>query len=189
MAESAAPLQSTPLNAWHRAHGARMVDFGGWDMPVQYTSIVTEHLTCRKSAALFDTCHMGEFILTGAGALPTLEHVMSRSLAGLKPGQARYGFLTTEQGTVVDDCIAYRLPEDTDNTKYFLCVNAGDIPGDFAWIDARKQGSLTFRNESTAWAKIDIQGPAAQTILARQCDIDLSKLKRWRAAYAQVCGV
>ncbi|MGH7143248.1 MAG: glycine cleavage system aminomethyltransferase GcvT [Planctomycetota bacterium] len=189
MTHSAAPLQITPLNAWHKAHGARMVDFGGWEMPVQYTSIVAEHLTCRKSAALFDTCHMGEFTLTGAGALATLQHVMSRDLTGLKPGQARYGFLTTEQGTVVDDCIAYRLPDDTDGTRYFLCVNAGDIPGDFGWIAARKQGELAFANESEAWAKIDIQGPAAETILARRTPADLGKLKRWRAAYADVAGV
>src|SRR5437762_3249818 len=117
-------LNKTPLNARHRALGARMVPFGGWDMPVEYSGIVNEHLAVRTKAGLFDVSHMGEIELAGKDALAAVQLISTRDASRLNVGQAQYAGLTTPEGTFVDDLLVYRLAND----HFLLVVNAGDIP-------------------------------------------------------------
>jgi aminomethyltransferase len=123
-------LLKTPLNAWHKENGGRIVPFAGWEMPVQYTSILDEHKHTRARASIFDISHMGEFLLSGPGATEALSRVATQNLATLAPGKCRYGFLLNERGGVLDDLIVYRLADDS----YMLVVNGACIESDFAWI-------------------------------------------------------
>ena len=123
-------LKKTPLNARHRAHGARMVPFGGWDMPVEYSGIVNEHLAVRTKAGLFDVSHMGEIEVAGKDALAAVQKISSNDAAKLSVGQAQYSALTTPEGTFVDDLLVYRLASD----HYLLVVNAGKIEKKYKWI-------------------------------------------------------
>src|SRR4029079_9134829 len=131
-------LKKTPLHAKHRSHGARMVEFGGWDMPVEYTGIVDEHLAVRTRAGLFDVSHMGEIEIAGPDALATVQWLTSNDASRLAIGQIQYSALTTETGTFVDDLLVYRMAED----HYLLVVNAGNIVNDYEWIvaEAKKKG-------------------------------------------------
>src|SRR5512134_1090017 len=123
-------LKKTPLHAKHRAHGARMVEFGGWDMPVEYTGIVDEHLAVRTRAGLFDVSHMGQIELAGADALATVQWLTSNDASRLSVGQIQYSALTTPAGTFVDDILVYRMGSD----HFMLVVNAGNIMRDYEWI-------------------------------------------------------
>src|SRR6266511_4485955 len=125
-----APLKKTPLNARHRALGARMVSFGGWDMPVEYSGIVQEHNAVRTRAGLFDVSHMGEIEIAGKDALAAVQRISSNDAAKLAVGQAQYSGLLTPAGTFVDDLLVYRLAP----AHFLLVVNAGDIGKDYAWI-------------------------------------------------------
>ena len=134
-------LKKTPLNARHRAHGARMVPFGGWDMPVEYSGIVNEHLAVRTKAGLFDVSHMGEIEVAGKDALAAVQKISSNDAAKLSVGQAQYSALTTPEGTFVDDLLVYRLAGE----HYLLVINAGNIERKYKWIaehtrDARRRG-------------------------------------------------
>src|SRR6202167_4179605 len=141
VAPVAASLKKTPLNATHRALKAKMVDFGGWDMPVEYpptgdglcVGLIAEHMVVRTSVGLFDVSHMGEIQFRGPGSLAALQHVTMNDVAHLKDGQAHYSALTTPQGTFVDDILVHRLSEN----DYLLVVNAGTTEKDYTWI--RKQ--------------------------------------------------
>ena len=164
-------LKTTPLRDWHMAHGAKMVPFAGWDMPVQYpTGIMAEHKQTRENAAIFDICHMGEFLLSGPGAKDALAAVVTHNLATLAPGRCRYGFLPNERGGVIDDLIVYCLAQDS----FLLVVNGAREDIDFTWIKGRIPASLHFENVSAATGKIDVQGPksleAVQAVLGRSCD-------------------
>lgn len=154
-------LLETPLAVWHRSHGAKMGPFAGWDMPIQYKGILAEHAHTRTSASVFDICHMGEFIVQGAGATEALSRAVSHNLATLAEGKCRYGFLLTEQGTVLDDLIVYRLGAD----NYMLVVNGACAASDFATIRERLPESIIMENISAATAKIDLQGPLALDVL------------------------
>src|SRR3984893_16702882 len=127
---TAAALKKTPLNARHRASGARMVAFGGWDMPVEYSSIVAEHMAVRERAGLFDVGHMGAIEMAGKAALAAVQRISSNDASRLAVGQAQYSGLLTPQGTFVDDLLVYRLGP----AHFLLVVNAGNIPKDYAWI-------------------------------------------------------
>jgi len=162
----------TPLNAWHKAHNAKMVPFAGWEMPVQYLGILAEHQHCRAKACIFDICHMGEFRLKGAGAKDALARAVTQNLDTLAPGKCRYGFLLNAQGGILDDLIVYRLDED----EFMLVVNGVCITSDFAAIKDRLPGSLTFTDISEATAKIDLQGPLSCDILGRTLPGDWSGL-------------
>src|SRR5256885_12534693 len=124
------PLKKTPLNARHRASGAKMVPFGGWDMPVEYSSIIDEHLAVRTRAGLFDVSHMGEIEVAGKDALAAVQRVSSNDASKLQVGQAQYSGLLTPQGTFIDDLLVYRLAP----AHFLLVVNAGNIAKDYAWI-------------------------------------------------------
>jgi aminomethyltransferase len=145
----------------HVALGAKMVDFAGYEMPVQYESIIAEHNHTRTQASLFDISHMGEFTLRGDGAMAALEKIVTHNLRTLAPGKCRYGFLLNERGGVLDDLIVYCLGQD----DYMLVVNAACEKKDFDWIDGHLPAGLDLVNISEETAKIDLQGPLALQVL------------------------
>ena len=151
----------TPLTDWHVAHGAKMAPFAGWLMPIQYEGILVEHQHTRQHAGLFDICHMGEFRIRGAGADAALAAAVSHNLATLAPGRCRYGFLLTEKGTVLDDCIVYRFGPD----DFMVVVNAACAAGDFATLRARLPEGVALDDISEQTGKIDLQGPEAVDVL------------------------
>jgi len=183
----AAP-QPTPLYEAHKSLGAKMTTFGPWVLPLCYSSIIEEHLATRERAGLFDTCHMGEIGLAGPGALPTLERIFTRRVEDLAPGRARYGFLTTEEGTVVDDCILYAMPEEEAPPLYILCVNAGDIPGDLEWVRSNAVAETVVEDLSPYTGKIDLQGPKSGEIMAACLGGTALKLKRFGFAVIELFG-
>ena len=150
----------TPLNSRHRDLKALMAPFGGWDMPIQYEGIIAEHAWCRSKAALFDICHMGEFIFQGDFAADGLEDVFTFSIKTIPLGRSRYGFLLNEQGGIIDDLIVFRLAED----KAMIVVNAATAENDFAVIGSRLRGGA-FSNITAATGKLDLQGPLAREVL------------------------
>ncbi len=158
-------LKLTPLHGRHVALGAKMVPFGGWDMPVQYAEgILAEHRHTRSAAVVFDTCHMGEFMITGADAADALDHALARAVKDQPIGSCRYNFLLTEKGTVVDDLVVYRLAAE----EFLLVVNAGTKDGDAARLrELLSAASLSFADESEATGKIDLQGPHAADAIAK----------------------
>src|SRR5947208_17076104 len=129
---TATPLKKTPLHARHRASGAKMVPFSGWDMPVEYSGLSNEHVAVRTRAGLFDVSHMGEIEIAGPDALAAVQRISSNDASKLRVGQAQYSGLMTPEGTFVDDILVYRQGP----SHFMIVVNAGDIPGDFAWISA-----------------------------------------------------
>ena len=172
-------LKRTPLYEQHRELGARLVEFGGWEMPVQYKSILDEHRAVRAQAGLFDVSHMGEFGVQGAGALAALQHLVPNDVAHLMLNQALYTQLCQSDGGVVDDLLIYRLAEDA----YMLVVNAGNIAKDFAWIEQQCQGfEVQLTNQSSQTGLLALQGPAALGILQPLTDVDLTTLAYYHCA-------
>lgn len=173
MEDSLPDILKTPLHAWHVAHGARMVPFAGWDMPVQYsTGILEEHEHTRTKASLFDICHMGEFKLRGVKARDALSRVVTHNMKTLGPGRCRYGFLLNEQGGIIDDCIVYCLADD----EYLLVVNGARVKTDFEWIKSHLPEDMFFEDISEMTAKIDLQGPESCKVLNRLMGEDWSFL-------------
>lgn len=155
--------RKTPLYEAHTELGARMIDFGGWTMPVQYKDgILAEHAATRTAAGLFDTCHMGEFRLRAPDVRGAVNQLCTADVRKLASGRARYCFLTAEDGTVIDDAVVFLLAED----EALFCVNAGDIEGDFAHLQAHCPPGATLTDESDATGKIDVQGPRAWECVA-----------------------
>ena len=154
-------MLQTPLHEWHTAHNAKMAPFAGWDMPIQYEDgILAEHAHTRESASIFDICHMAQFIVKGENAAELLKKAVSHNLDTLAAGKCRYGFLLTEQGTVIDDLIVYRFAED----HFFLVVNAGCAEKDFKTL-AKRLGEENIENISAKSGKIDLQGPKSLEVL------------------------
>lgn len=154
----------TPLAAWHKANGAKMTLFAGWEMTVQYPSgIIAEHLHTRAKAGLFDICHMGEFILDGPGAADALARAVTVNIATLKPGRCRYGFLLNEAGGVLDDLIVYRMGQE----RFMLVVNAACRASDYTTLRDRLGGKLHLEDVSEVTAKIDLQGPESFAALEK----------------------
>jgi aminomethyltransferase len=188
MTESASALKKTPLHASHLALGARMVPFGGWDMPVEYSGITAEHNAVRSAAGLFDVSHMGEVEIAGKGALEAVQHITSNDASKLQVGQIQYSGLTTPEGTFVDDLLVYRFGP----SHFLLVINAGNIDKDYAWIAARvKEASpdAATVNSSDRYALIAIQGPKAQEILQTLTAIDLPAIKYYWFAHGEIAGV
>ena len=165
-----------------------MITFGPWIMPVQYTSIVGEHLATRERAGLFDTCHMGEIGFAGPGAEETLEYIFTAHVAKLQAGRARYGFLTTEEGTVVDDGVLYAMPDEESPPSFILCVNATDIAGDLVWIKENAAPDTVIEDLSRYTGKIDIQGPLSASLLEEVIGTPIS-LGRFAFDYADIAGL
>ncbi len=183
-------LKRTPLASRHEQLGARMVDFAGWYMPVQYRGIIEEHRTVRNAAGLFDLGHMGQVDVRGPDALAFLQYVATNDVSALEPGQAQYAMLLYPSGGVVDDIIIYRRP---DASGYFVVVNASNLDKDFAWLleqrETRGDLDVTLTNISDETGMIAIQGPKAVGILQRLVDADLSAVPGFSAITANVDGV
>lgn len=157
-------ISQIPLHAFHAEQGARFVNFGGWNMPVQYTGILEEHKAVREAAGLFDVSHMGEFQVTGTDAARFLDQLLVNSIAGIAVGKAVYSPMCAEDGGVVDDLIVYRTAED----RFLVCVNASNIEKDFNWfVQWAKAWALdvTIENHSENYALLAVQGPKADAIL------------------------
>ncbi len=181
-------LKKTPLHAAHTALGARMVPFGGWDMPVEYSGITAEHLAVRTAAGLFDVSHMGEVEIAGKGALDAVQHITSNDASRLDVGQIQYSALTTPEGTFVDDLLVYRLGP----SHYLLVINAGNIDKDVAWITARAREAvpdIAVVNSSDRYGLIALQGPKSDAILQTLTAIDLAAIKYYWFAHGEIAGV
>jgi aminomethyltransferase len=178
------PLKQTPLNAIHRRMGAKMVPFGGWDMPVQYRGILEEHRAVRGAAGMFDVSHMGEVEFRGPEALAALQRLTSNDASRLQVGQVHYSALTTEAGTFVDDLTVYKFADD----RYVVTVNASNIDKDVAWMREHTRGNVEVRDLSDETALIAVQGPRAVEILQRLTPVDLAKIKYYWFAQGKVLG-
>ena len=184
---SAPSLKQTPLNAVHRRLGGKMVDFGGWDMPVQYPlGTVEEHMRTRTRAGLFDVSHMGEIEVRGRDAIPFVNRLCSNDVTKLVDGQAHYSALTTERGTVVDDLLVYRFGAE----HLLLVVNASTTEKDWDWIESHRAGeSIELRNRSNDFCQIALQGPEAIRILQTLTETPLSEIKYYHFREGTVDGV
>jgi aminomethyltransferase len=185
---STAPaLKKTPLNAVHRRMGGRMVDFGGWDMPVQYPAgTVEEHLRTRTHAGLFDVSHMGEIDVRGPESISFINRLVSNDVTKLVDGQAQYSALTTPEGTVVDDLLVYRFgPE-----HLLLVVNAGTTEKDWDWIKSHHVHEMVeLKNVSADYCQIALQGPDAISILQKLTTTPLEEIKYYHFSEGEVDGV
>jgi len=164
-----------------------MVEFGGWDMPVEYSGIVDEHLAVRTRAGLFDVSHMGEIEIAGSDALAAIQRITSNDASRLAVGQAQYSALTTPQGTFVDDVLTYRLADQ----HYMLVINASNIVKDVRWVTEHLQdaGDAAAVNTSSRYALMAIQGPAARDVLQTLTGVDLAAMKYYWFATGEVAGV
>ncbi len=179
-----AEIRKTPLNDAHRALGAKMVDFGGWDMPVEYSGILAEHTAVRERVGLFDVSHMGEIEIRGPQALELVEHVTSNRAASLEDGQAQYSGLLNERGGFIDDLLVHRM----DENRYFLCVNAGNQDRDFEWIRDHNSFEAEVEFQSHLWAQLAIQGPKGLETLQKLTGADLSAIHYYWFTLGEVSG-
>ncbi|MDB6167807.1 MAG: glycine cleavage system protein [Verrucomicrobia bacterium] len=179
-------LRRTPLRDFHAAHGGRLVDFAGWEMPVQYRSILEEHKAVRRAAGLFDVSHMGEVDVRGPEAGKFLNHLVTNDVAKLFPGRALYSPMCYPSGGVVDDLLVYmRGPED-----YFLCINAGNIDKDLAWMREQAAGfNVVITDRSSDYALLAVQGPKAAAIVQSLADAKLDAVKYYHFTEGTVAGV
>jgi aminomethyltransferase len=185
MTASAAPLLQTPLNSVHRKLGARMVDFGGWDMPVQYSSILEEHHAVRRAVGLFDVSHMGEIDVRGPEALKLVEHVTPNAVSKLKAGQAHYSALLYEHGGFVDDILVHKVADD----HYFLCVNASNQDKDYEHIRQHNTFDCAVEFSSPKYAQLALQGPRSVETLRKLTAADLGVIKYYHFVDGEVCGI
>jgi len=203
-----APLLETPLAAWHAAHGGRMVDFAGWTMPVQYASIVEEHLATRRAAGLFDVSHMGRLSVTGPGAIAWLDSLLTRRVADLAPGRVRYTLLTSDEiptatvhepsprasMSILDDALVAREADAADGTpRLSLVVNASNRARVVAWLRSRlPETGVTLTDHTRDTAMIAVQGPRAVELVAGLCPaadaVRVTALENYRATTATVAG-
>jgi aminomethyltransferase len=183
--QAAISLKQTPLYAVHRAAGAKFVDFGGWEMPVQYASILEEHRAVRTSVGLFDVSHMGEIEIRGPGAQAVVQRLTTNDAAKLEAFQVQYTTLCYPHGGIVDDLTVYRLgPE-----HFLLCVNAANIEKDFAWIVEQAHGDADITNTSAQIAQLALQGRYAQATLQPLCEISLDAIRYYWSTKARVQGI
>jgi aminomethyltransferase len=179
------PLQRTPLHGAHVRRGARLIGFGGWEMPVQYTGIVEEHRAVRTAAGCFDVSHMGEFELAGPDAVRVLQRLTTNDVAALEVGQVQYSLLCQEDAGIVDDLTLYRLADDA----FMMTVNAANIDKDWAWLTGHLDGRVTARNVSAETGLIAVQGPRAEALVARLADRDVTRIGYYRFERGKVGGV
>ncbi len=184
-------LKKTALNATHRALKAKMVDFGGWDMPVEYPcpggGLIAEHMAVRTAVGLFDVSHMGEIQFRGPGSLAAVQHITMNDASRLKDGQAHYSALLTPQGTFVDDILVHRLGEN----DYLLVVNAGTKDKDYAWMRSQVGGwpGIHLSDYSSYYSQLAVQGPRALETLQKLTKVDLSAIRNYWFTWGTVAGV
>jgi aminomethyltransferase len=183
-------LKKTALNATHRALKAKMVDFGGWDMPVEYPGpgggLIAEHMAVRTGVGLFDVSHMGEIQFRGPGSLDAVQHITMNEASRLKDGQAHYSALLTPQGTFVDDILVHRLGDN----DYLLVVNAGTKDKDYAWIRQQvgSRPGIHLSDYSSYYSQLALQGPRALETLQKLTKVDLNAIKNYWFTWGQVAG-
>jgi aminomethyltransferase len=184
--EALSELRLTALNATHRLHKAKMVDFGGWDMPVQYKGLIDEHMAVRTAVGLFDVSHMGDIQLRGPGSLAAVQKLLMNDASKLQVGQAHYSAMLYEDGTFVDDVVLHKLSEN----DYLIVINAGTREKDVAWV--RKQighmPGVHINDFSDYYTQLAIQGPKAEATLQKLTSTDLSVIKNYWFTWGQVCG-
>jgi len=189
--ETTPAIRKTALNTAHRKLGAKMVEFNGWDMPVEYPAsigcgIINEHMAVRSGAGIFDVSHMGDIRLAGPQALEAVQHISMNDASRLAVGQAQYSALLYPQGTFVDDVIVHRLGEE----EYLLVINAGTREKDFAWVrDNTRQFDCAVENLSDDFTQIAIQGRKGVQLLQKLTDADLSSVKFYWVTRGTVCGL
>ncbi len=193
-AEATTPtLRKTALNPVHRQMGAKMVDFGGWDMPVEYPGsatrpggLIAEHLAVRTAVGVFDVSHMGDIFIRGPQALAAVQHISMNDASRLAVGQAHYSALLYPQGTFVDDVIVHKLGE----TDYLLVINAGTREKDYHWVRDNIHGfDVRAQDAGDQYTQIAIQGPRAADLLAKLTDANLAAIKNYWFTYGTVCGL
>ena len=175
----------TPLYEAHLAAGARMVEFAGWDMPVQYQGLLEEHQAVREGVGIFDVSHMGEVTIEGPRALECAQRLITNDLAKCEDGQAQYSALCNEQGGVIDDIIVYRFSAE----RLFVCVNASGRAKDFAWMKAHGLPGARIEQRSDDWAQIAIQGPRAPALVDSLCQPHVLDLAYYHFREATVAGI
>jgi aminomethyltransferase len=182
-------MKKTPLYDRHLALGGKIIDFGGWAMPVQYTNVIEEHTATRMKAGLFDICHMGEIEVKGPQAFNLLQWVLSRNLEGQDIGQIKLGVMTNEHGGIIDDVTVYRLGQE----QYLVVTNAGTKDKDFSWIETQRKAkgfsNAQVMDMSDQTGKIDIQGPLSQVILQNSTAADLAPLQYYHAINTKVMNI
>ncbi|MDO5553954.1 MAG: glycine cleavage system aminomethyltransferase GcvT [Planctomycetia bacterium] len=166
-------LKRTPLYGEHVRLGGRLIDFGGWELPVQYTGILNEHRQVREAAGLFDVSHMGEFILRGPGAEEFVQYMITNDIRKIAPGQVQYSPICRPSGGCVDDLIVYK----NSPTDFFIVVNASNTDKDFQWFCEHVPHGLDLRNVSSEFAQLALQGPKAQEILQKLTSYDLESVR------------
>lgn len=178
-------LLRTPFHDWHVAHDGRMVEFGGWHMPVQYGSITDEHHAVRRAAGLFDIAHMGRLRFTGPDTVRFLDHLLTNEVASLKLGQVRYSLVTNEAGGVLDDVLVYRF-----ESCHMLVVNASNRLKIVDWIERHRDGfEVRVEDLTIDWSMLALQGPRSRELFAPLCSSDVSALKYYFACETKVLGV
>jgi aminomethyltransferase len=186
---TAAPpaLRKTALNATHRRLGAKMVDFGGWEMPVEYSGLIAEHIAVRTGVGVFDVSHMGDIQLRGPGSLAAVQHISMNDASKLKEGQAHYSALLYPNGTFVDDVIVHKL---SDN-DYLLVINAGTREKDVNWVrkNAGSMPSVHISDYSDMYTQLAIQGPKAVDVMRKLTDSNLDGIKNYWFTWGKVCGL
>ncbi|HLH00932.1 MAG TPA: glycine cleavage system aminomethyltransferase GcvT [Bryobacteraceae bacterium] len=184
MTESAAPLKATPLNSQHRKLGAKMVDFGGWDMPVQYSGILDEHHAVRRNVGLFDVSHMGEIEIRGRDAFALTDSVTTNAVSKLAVGQAQYAGLLYEHGGFVDDILVHKVADH----YYFLCVNASNQEKDYEHIAAQNRTGAQVDFASQRYAQLAIQGPKTLATLRKLTATDVGAIQYYHFTDGEVAG-
>jgi aminomethyltransferase len=180
-----AEIRKTALNAVHRRLNARMVNFGGWDMPLEYSGILAEHDAVRTRAGLFDVSHMGEIEITGPGAQALVQWVSCNNAAKLIDGQIQYSGLMTSRGTFVDDLLVHKISD----THYMLCVNASNQDADFAHIAAHNKFDAKIENSGPRYSQLAVQGPRAAEILQKLTPVSLSPIRYYYFVFGKVSGI
>jgi aminomethyltransferase len=178
-------MKATPLRAHHEGLKALMAPFGGWLMPIQYAGIIAEHKWCREQAALFDICHMGEFLFQGDIVADGLENVFTFSVRGIPVGRSRYGFLLNERGGVIDDLIVFRLAED----QVMIVVNGATIANDFSVIRSRLKEGAQLTDISDQTGKLDLQGPLSREVLVGLFGAEIGSIPFFKFIKTRILGV
>ena len=177
-------LKKTSLNHLHQQLDGRMVDFAGWEMPVDYGSTLREHLAVRESVGSFDVSHMGEIEMLGKDALSMAQKVTSNDVSRLQDGQAHYSAFLYPEGTFVDDIVLYRI----NSEHIFICVNAANREKDFQWVHQHREGKVEILDRGDAYAQLAIQGPQAEAVLQKLTNVDLSAIRTYWFSRGEVDG-